>query len=49
MVGFPIRIGVGEKSLAKGEVEIKPRAGVLMPVKIEEAVARVVELVNQAK
>ncbi len=26
LVGFPIRIGIGEKSLAKGEVEVKPRA-----------------------
>ena len=25
LVGFPIRVGIGEKSLAKGEVEIKPR------------------------
>ena len=25
LVGFPIRIALGEKSLAKGEVEIKPR------------------------
>jgi prolyl-tRNA synthetase len=48
LVGFPIRIGVGEKSLAKGEVEIKPRAGALMQVKIEQAVERVVELVRSA-
>ena len=27
LVGFPIRVGIGEKSLAKGEVEIKPRGG----------------------
>ncbi len=40
LVGFPIRVGIGEKSLAKGEVEIKPRAGALMPVKAEEAVGR---------
>ncbi len=33
LVGFPIRIGIGEKSLAKGEVEIKPRGGALLPVK----------------
>jgi len=38
LVGFPIRIGVGEKSLAKGEVEIKPRGGTLQSVKIESAV-----------
>ena len=31
LVGFPIRVGIGEKSLARGEVEIKPRGGALMP------------------
>jgi prolyl-tRNA synthetase len=48
LVGFPIRVGIGEKSLAKGEVEVKPRAGALIPVKAEEAVDRVMALVNQA-
>jgi len=48
LVGFPIRVGIGEKSLAKGEVEIKPRAGALILVKAEEAIARVMELVQQA-
>jgi prolyl-tRNA synthetase len=47
LVGFPIRIGIGEKSLAKGEVEIKPRAGVLMAVKNEEAAEKVMELVQR--
>ena len=47
LVGFPIRVGIGEKSLAKGEVEIKPRAGALMLVKAEEAVAKVMELIQQ--
>jgi len=45
LVGFPIRIGLGEKSLAKGEVEIKPRNGVMQFVKIEEAVEAVLKLV----
>ena len=27
LVGFPIRVSIGEKSLAKGEVEIKTRNG----------------------
>src|SRR5580693_9354882 len=45
LVGFPIRIGLGEKSLAKGEVEIKPRSGALQLVKIDEAVAAVLKLV----
>jgi prolyl-tRNA synthetase len=45
LVGFPIRIGIGEKSLAKGEVEIKPRAGMIAAVKSEDAVAKVLELI----
>ena len=44
LVGFPIRLGIGEKSLANGEVEIKRRGGVLTLVKSEEAVAKVLEL-----
>jgi prolyl-tRNA synthetase len=48
LVGFPIRIGIGEKSLAKGEVEIKPRGGALMSVKPEEAVEKVLELIKQS-
>ncbi len=43
LVGFPIRIGIGEKSLAKGEVEIKPRNGALQSVKIDEAVEAVMK------
>ena len=46
LVGFPIRIALGEKSLAKGEVEIKPRDGVLQAVKIDEAVAAVLKRVQ---
>ena len=48
LVGFPIRIGIGEKSLAKGEVEIKPRAASLITVKIEEALQRATELARLA-
>jgi prolyl-tRNA synthetase len=48
LVGFPIRIGIGEKSLAKGEVEIKPRGGVLQPVKIETAVEAVMKLLDES-
>jgi prolyl-tRNA synthetase len=44
LIGFPIRIGIGEKSLAKGEVELKPRGGALTAVKKEEIVARALEL-----
>ena len=46
LVGFPIRIGIGEKSLAKGEVEIKPRNGVLQAAKIEDAISVVMKLLT---
>jgi prolyl-tRNA synthetase len=46
LVGFPIRIALGEKSLAKGEVEIKPRNGALQAVKIDDAVAAVLKQVR---
>jgi len=45
LIGFPIRVGIGEKSLAKGEVEVKVRGGALLPVKAEEAAAKVLEMV----
>jgi prolyl-tRNA synthetase len=44
LVGFPIRIALGEKSLAKGEVEIKPRNSALQSVKIDAAVETVLAL-----
>jgi prolyl-tRNA synthetase len=47
LAGFPFRIGIGEKSLAKGEVELKPRGGALLPVKAEQAVERMIELLRQ--
>ena len=46
LAGFPIRIGVGERSLAKGEVELKPRAGTMLPAKAEEVVERVLLLLK---
>jgi len=46
LVGFPIRVSIGEKSLAKGEVEIKPRGGAVMAVPAAEATARVLSLVK---
>jgi prolyl-tRNA synthetase len=46
LIGFPIRLGIGEKSLAKGEVELKPRGGVLMPIKVDAAVERIMELLQ---
>jgi prolyl-tRNA synthetase len=45
LVGFPIRLAIGEKSLAKGEAEIKRRGGPLIPVPTDQAVAKVLELV----
>ncbi len=44
LVGFPVRIAIGEKGLAKGLVEIKPRGGELLTVAPEEAVATVLKL-----
>ncbi len=46
LVGFPIRLGLGEKSLAKGEVEIKPRGGLLQPAKVEAALEAVMKLLD---
>jgi prolyl-tRNA synthetase len=48
LIGFPIRIGIGEKSLARNEVEIKLRGGALHATKVEQAVSRVLELVQNA-
>jgi prolyl-tRNA synthetase len=47
LVGFPIRIGIGEKSLAKGEVEIKPRGGAMLAIKPEEAVEKVMKMIEE--
>ena len=38
LVGFPLRVGRGEKSFAKGEVELKPRGGAVIGVKVADAV-----------
>ena len=46
LVGFPLRVGFGDKSLAKGEVEFRPRGGVLEPVKVADAAARVIAWVQ---
>ena len=48
LVGFPIRIGIGEKSLAKGEVELKSRqvGTQLQPVKADAAVEAVMKLLS---
>jgi prolyl-tRNA synthetase len=46
LIGFPIRLGIGEKSLAKGDVELKLRGGVLTPVKVDEAVEKILGLLD---
>jgi prolyl-tRNA synthetase len=47
LVGFPLRVNLGEKSLAKGEIEIKPRNGPMFSVPIDEAGPRVVAWVRE--
>ena len=49
LVGFPLRVAIGEKSLARGEVEVKPRAGAMWTVKAEEAVGRVMALLSSGE
>ena len=46
LVGFPFRIALGEKSLAKGEVEIKPRAGAMLSGPIDGAVEALMNLLS---
>ena len=46
LVGFPFRIALGEKSLAKGEVEIKPRSGAMLSVPIDGAVEALMNLMS---
>ncbi len=47
LIGIPLRIGIGEKSLAKGEVELKPRGGALELVPVSQAVERISTWVRQ--
>jgi prolyl-tRNA synthetase len=49
LVGFPLRVSVGEKSLARGEVELKPRNGAIQSVKIEQAAERIQDACGNAK
>jgi prolyl-tRNA synthetase len=48
LIGFPIRVAIGEKSLAKGDVELKQRGGVLTGVPVQDIVQRVADLVAAA-
>ena len=43
LAGFPLRIGIGERSLAKGNVEIKPRVGEMILCSPDEALGQTLE------
>lgn len=47
LIGIPFRIGIGEKSLAKGEVEIKVRGGAMEAVPQTQAIQKMVDLVRK--
>jgi prolyl-tRNA synthetase len=50
LLGIPIRVTVGQKSLADGNVEIKLRCkSEISKVSVEDATAKVIELVNELK
>ena len=46
LIGFPLRIGIGERSLKEGEVEIKPRKGDLIRVRTDQAMPHVLDWLN---
>lgn len=46
LIGIPLRIAVGEKSLAKGEVELKPRGGAVVLSSPESAIERAVRWIE---
>jgi prolyl-tRNA synthetase len=48
LIGFPLRVGIGEKSLARGEAELKPRGGCVTSVKTEQALAAVLDWIQKA-
>jgi prolyl-tRNA synthetase len=43
LVGFPLRVAMGEKSLARSEVEIKVRGGEMISVPVKDVVSKVLE------
>lgn len=43
LIGFPLRVGVGEKSLAKGEIELKLRTGKMEAVPVASAIERILQ------
>ncbi|MGV3773885.1 MAG: proline--tRNA ligase [Verrucomicrobiales bacterium] len=46
LIGFPFRIGIGEKSLVKGEIEVKPRNGKVEFIAVNAALDRVLSLLK---
>ena len=46
LVGFPIRVGIGDRSLANGEIEMKPRGGELSKVNVDDAVKHVLDWIK---
>lgn len=46
LVGFPIRLAIGERGLAKGLVEIKPRDQEMFTVSPDEAIGKVLGLIQ---
>jgi prolyl-tRNA synthetase len=47
LIGIPIRLSIGEKSLAKGVVELKRRSGELVSLKPEDAVTEAIKWVQE--
>lgn len=47
LIGIPLRVALGDKSLAKGEVELKPRGGSLELVPVADAAERIASWVRQ--
>jgi prolyl-tRNA synthetase len=50
LIGIPVRMTVGQRSLADGNVEVKLRSeSENSSVRVEDATAKVIELVNELK
>ena len=49
LVGFPLRIGIGERSLAKGNVELKPRVGEMILCSPDETVGQALGWLEENK
>jgi len=46
LIGFPLRIGIGERSLAKGNVELKPKKGEMILCAPDETVSKALEWID---